>query len=116
MKMLDQLENFLQETSDLLAELLKDPLEEKEPSKFRRTANGDGESFGSNEELHDVGEELNAFQVGDLPAYYVGATSLILPANIWWTDPTGEENIQDANDLRVEKLVRCQNVLQKRLT
>lgn len=77
----------------MLVELWKDLLGEKEPSKFQRNATGDGESLKNNEETNDIGEELDIFQVGDLPVYYADATSLILLAMFWWIDPMGEENV-----------------------
>lgn len=58
MEMLDQCDKFLQETSDMLAKLLKDPSKEKEPNKFWRVANSNGESLERNGE---VMEELNTF-------------------------------------------------------
>lgn len=47
----------------MLAKLLKDPLREKEPSKFQRNATGYGKSLRSNEEVDDIGKELDMFQV-----------------------------------------------------
>lgn len=70
----------------MLAKLLKKPSVKNKRNKFKRNAIGDSKSFGSNGDVVEIKKEINNFQMGDFPVYYIETTSLILPTIFWRVD------------------------------